>query len=185
MKAIKNFLWSSILISFILCHTKLNIKTKLRKKLLKKLHLLKSIMSKTEDSNGHGVICGSRAHLETDAIATRSLFRTVLMFGFHLCVKIFGCRSIKDTQCGFKLFTRNTARIMFKSCHIERWAFDVELLKIAELCKIPTAEVAVQWTEIDGSKLNPILASIQMFKDLFLLWLRYAVGAWKIVEKRD
>ena len=74
---------------------------------------------------------------------------------------------------------------MFQSCHIERWAFDVELLKIAELCQIPTAEVAVQWTEIEGSKLNPILASIQMFKDLFLLWLRYAVGAWKIVGKRD
>ena len=75
-------------------------------------------MKKTEDSNGHGVICGSRAHLESDSIASRSLFRTILMFGFHLCVKVFGCRTIKDTQCGFKLFTRNTSRIMFKSCHI-------------------------------------------------------------------
>ena len=83
------------------------------------------------------------------------------------------------------MFTRNTARILFKSCHIERWAFDVELLKIAEMLKIPMAEVAVQWTEIEGSKLDPLLASIQMFKDLFLLWLRYALGAWKIVEKSD
>ena len=80
---------------------------------------------------------------------------------------------------------RNTARKIFKTLHIERWAFDVELLKIAEMLKIPMAEVAVQWTEIDGSKLNPILASIQMFKDLFLLWLRYAIGAWKIVEKLE
>ena len=47
------------------------------------------------------------------------------------------------------------------------------------------AEVAVEWTEIEGSKLDPLLASIQMFKDLFLLWLRYALGAWKIVEKSD
>ena len=68
---------------------------------------------------------------------------------------------------------------------IDRWAFDVELLKIAEMLKFPMAEVSVQWTEIDGSKLNPVLAAIQMFKDLFLLWLRYAVGAWKVVEKVD
>jgi len=144
-----------------------------------------SLMAKIENEEGHGVICGSRAHLEADSIANRSLFRTILMYGFHLCVKIFGCRTIHDTQCGFKLFTRRTARIMFRSCHIERWAFDVELLKIGEMLKIPMAEVAVQWTEIEGSKLNPLLASIQMFKDLFFLWLRYAVGAWKIVEKID
>ena len=147
-----------------------------------KLNLL---MSKTENEDGHGLICGSRAHLASDSLATRSFFRTILMLGFHLCVSMFGCRSIQDTQCGFKLFTRNTARIVFKSCHIERWAFDVELLKIAEMLKIPMGEVSVKWTEIEGSKLDPILASIQMFKDLFLLWLRYAIGAWKIVEKSD
>ena len=74
---------------------------------------------------------------------------------------------------------------IFRFFIIERWAFDVELLKIGEMCGIPLNEVAVEWTEIDGSKLNPILASIQMFKDLFFLWLRYAVGAWRIVEKQD
>lgn len=32
------------------------------------------------------IICGSRAHLEKDAIATRSAFRNLLMHGFHLLV---------------------------------------------------------------------------------------------------
>jgi hypothetical protein len=32
--------------------------------------------------------------------------------------------------------------------------------------------------------LDPISASIQMFKDLFFLWLRYALGVWKLVEKK-
>ena len=48
-----------------------------------KLNLL---MSKTENEEGHGLICGSRAHLASDSLATRSFFRTILMFGFHLCV---------------------------------------------------------------------------------------------------
>ncbi len=100
------------------------------------------------------------------------MFRTILMLGFHTCVRLFGTRTIRDTQCGFKLLTRNAALVCFSSLHIERWAFDVEILKIAEIVGIPTGEVSVRWTEVDGSKLNPVLASIQMFVDLFLLWLR-------------
>ena len=138
-----------------------------------------------KNCNNDGLVCGSRAHLEKDSIAQRSFFRTILMKGFHMCVWLFGCKTIQDTQCGFKLMTRETARVTFTSLHIERWAFDVELIKIAEILKIPTAEVSVYWTEIDGSKLDPISASIQMFKDLFFLWLRYFVGVWRIVQKED
>lgn len=132
----------------------------------------------------NGIVCGSRAHMEEESIAQRSSFRTVLMYGFHWCVWMFGSRTIKDTQCGFKLLTRDAARQTFPSLHIERWAFDVELLKIAEMTGIPLKEVPVQWTEIEGSKLNPVLASIQMFKDLFLLWLRYMLGFWKLAPKK-
>ena len=144
---------------------------------------LETKLKEIREAEDHGIVCGSRAHMEKESIAQRSLFRTILMKGFHLCVWIFGCKSIQDTQCGFKLMTRNTARVVFYSLHIERWAFDVELIKIAEKLKIPTAEVSVNWTEIDGSKLDPISASIQMFKDLFFLWLRYFVGAWRIVKR--
>ena len=107
------------------------------------------------------------------------------MFGFHWCVWLFGSRKIRDTQCGFKLLTRSAALKTFPSLHIERWAFDVELLKIAEMTGIPLAEVPVRWTEIEGSKLDPISASIQMFKDLFFLWLRYALRIWKVSEKKE
>merc|ERR1712141_315332 len=100
--------------------------------------------------------------------------------------------SLRITECNkyssvwnLENLTRETARVTFTSLHIERWAFDVELIKIAEILKIPTSEVSVCWTEIDGSKLDPISASIQMFKDLFFLWLRYFVGVWRIVEKID
>lgn len=40
---------------------------------------------------------------------------------------------IRDTQCGFKLFTRASARAIFPLAHIERWIFDVELLLLAEM----------------------------------------------------
>ncbi|KAL2770193.1 dolichyl-phosphate beta-glucosyltransferase isoform 2, partial [Daubentonia madagascariensis] len=95
------------------------------------------------------IACGSRAHLEKESIAQRSYFRTLLMYGFHFLVWFLCVKGIRDTQCGFKLLTREAASRTFSSLHIERWAFDVELLYIAQFFKIPIAEIAVNWTEIE------------------------------------
>jgi dolichyl-phosphate beta-glucosyltransferase len=125
------------------------------------------------------IVVGSRAHLEQRSIATRSLFRTILMVGFHLLVRLFTVRTIRDTQCGFKMFTRAAASQLFTIMHIERWAFDVELLYIAEQLHIPIVEVGVAWNEVDGSKLTPVWSWIEMGRDLLLIWFRYASGIWK------
>ena len=102
------------------------------------------------NKNGEGLVCGSRAHLEQDSIASRTAVRTFLMHGFHACVWLFAVKTVKDTQCGFKveampsvstelfiihllsfqLLKRKTALKLFKTLHIERWAFDVEMLKV-------------------------------------------------------
>ncbi|XP_053564410.1 dolichyl-phosphate beta-glucosyltransferase [Bombina bombina] len=126
------------------------------------------------------ISCGSRAHLEKDSIAQRSMFRTVLMYGFHFLVWFLCVRGVKDTQCGFKLFTREAAARTFTALHVDRWAFDVELLYIAQLLKIPVTEVAVNWTEIEGSKLVPFWSWLQMGRDLLFIRLRYLTGVWKI-----
>lgn len=63
-------------------------------------------------------------------------------------------------------------------------AFDVELLYIAQKLNIPIAEIPIRWTEIEGSKVTPIISWIQMGADLGLIWLRYKIGAWKIKYKR-
>ncbi|KAM9192696.1 dolichyl-phosphate beta-glucosyltransferase isoform 2-T2 [Dugong dugon] len=130
------------------------------------------------------IACGSRAHLEKESIAQRSYFRTLLMYGFHFLVWFLCVKGIRDTQCGFKLFTREAASQTFSSLHIERWAFDVELLYIAQFFKIPVAEVAVNWTEIEGSKLVPFWSWLQMGKDLLFIRLRYLTGAWRLEHTR-
>ncbi|XP_004711330.1 dolichyl-phosphate beta-glucosyltransferase isoform X1 [Echinops telfairi] len=130
------------------------------------------------------IACGSRAHLEQDSIAQRSYFRTLLMYGFHFLVWFLCVKGIRDTQCGFKLFTREAAVRTFSALHIERWAFDVELLYIAQFFKIPIAEIAVNWTEIEGSKLVPFWSWVQMGKDLLFIRLRYMTGAWRLEHAR-
>jgi dolichyl-phosphate beta-glucosyltransferase len=54
------------------------------------------------------------------------------MKGFHFILNVLGIKSIKDTQCGFKLFTRSAAQLIFPRIHVERWIFDVEILLICE-----------------------------------------------------
>ena len=68
----------------------------------------------------------------------------------------------------------------FCNLHVERWAFDVELLYIAQRLKIPIAEVAVNWQEMEGSKLTPFWSWLEMGRDLMLISLRHMTGAWKI-----
>lgn len=107
------------------------------------------------------------------------------MHGFHLLVWLFAVRRIRDTQCGFKLFTRSSARTLFALMHVERWAFDVEILFLAQHFKMPITEISVKWTEVDGSKVTPIWSWLQMGRDLFLIWFRYAIGAWSLDRPRS
>lgn len=111
---------------------------------------------------------------------------------------------IKDTQCGFKLFSRESAKVIFPLSHIDRWIFDVELLLLAELAStqtldknstsmkwtndkkdvlrflpLPISEVAVDWREVEGSKIDLLRDSIGMALDLIVIRLNYALGRWK------
>jgi len=126
------------------------------------------------------IVVGSRAHLEKESISERSFFRTILMKGFHFLVWLFCVRSVKDTQCGYKLFSRSAVAKILPQLHIQRWAFDVELLFIAEAIGVKVEEVAIKWEEIGGSKVTPIISWIEMGRDLVLIWLRYQIGYWQI-----
>jgi dolichyl-phosphate beta-glucosyltransferase len=102
------------------------------------------------------------------------------MWGFHTLIEVMiGTSEIKDTQCGFKLFTRATARRLFPVQHIDRWAFDVELLFLAARFGIPLVEVPVNWQEIDGSKLDVLTSTIQMAKDIVAIRVCYTLGLWR------
>ena len=59
-------------------------------------------------------------------------YRSVLMYGFHILVTTLCTSKIQDTQCGFKLFRRDVGMLLFSHIHLHRWAFDIELVLLAE-----------------------------------------------------
>lgn len=73
-----------------------------------------------------GAALGSRAHLAAGVSATRSAHRNFLMKGFHALVVAVAGPAVADTQCGFKLFTRRAARLLFGNQRLQRWCFDGE-----------------------------------------------------------
>ena len=159
------------------------------------------------------IIFGSRAHLHQSPSSIsnddsqqqqqqkRSVIRSFLMQAFHLCVLLLVGTggdtnrsnkrqrpSIVDTQCGFKLFPAYTAERLFSILHLQRWAFDIELVYIIQsLLYYDCIEVVVPWKEIDGSKLNTspynlAIVAIGMLRDMICVRLCYTLGIWNIVH---
>ncbi|XP_059628125.1 uncharacterized protein LOC132270925 isoform X1 [Cornus florida] len=122
---------------------------------------------------------GSRAHLEEKALATRKWYRNFLMKGFHVVVLLTAGSGIRDTQCGFKMFTRAAARKLFTNIRLKRWCFDVELVYLCKWFRIPIIEISVNWSEIPGSKVNP-LSIPNMLWEMALMSVGYRTGMWRI-----
>jgi dolichyl-phosphate beta-glucosyltransferase len=131
------------------------------------------------------IVFGSRAHLKKTT--QRSLVRTMLMHSFSFFVQMLCSSQVEDTQCGFKLFTKKAASDLFENLHLRRWAFDTELVMLAEFMGYSIAEVAVPWQEVDGSKLDTsklalALVSVSMLREMLCVRACYTLGLWK--EKR-
>jgi len=125
------------------------------------------------------IVCGSRRHLEKESVAKRSAFRTFLMYGFHFLVWFLCVKGVRDTQCGFKMFTRCAAIKSFSNLHVQRWAFDVDILYIASYFRMKIYEVDINWEEKDGSKVN-FFSYFQMGRDLVFIRLHYLLAIWKL-----
>jgi len=78
---------------------------------------------------------------------------------------------LSDTQCGFKAFRMDRARIIFEQQRVEHFGFDPEILFLAKRHGLSVAEVPVRWSHVSASKVNVAADGIRMF--LELLWIRW------------
>jgi len=85
---------------------------------------------------------------------------------FNMIVRTLAVPGIQDTQCGFKCFTDTSARDIFSCQIIDGWAFDVEILHIAQLRGYPIAEVPIDWYYGKGSRVRPLRDSWTMVQEV-------------------
>ncbi|OBT49817.1 hypothetical protein VE04_09860 [Pseudogymnoascus sp. 24MN13] len=91
---------------------------------------------------------------------TLSFVPKALMHSFHLLLRLLtppATSRIRDTQCGFKLFTRAALPHIIPYMHAEGWIFDVEMLMLAE-----SAPVCIPEAKHEGGKIGGAVRGVRV-----------------------
>jgi dolichyl-phosphate beta-glucosyltransferase len=86
---------------------------------------------------------------------------------------------VADVTCGFKGFTRETAKKLFTHSRIDRWVFDSEIVYLARKYGIGIYEMPVAWTNKSGSKVK-FIDSIGSLVDLFRIRWYERKGLYRV-----
>lgn len=127
---------------------------------------------------GNEVAIGSRA-LDRSLISSRqSWMRERAGIIFNGFVRIFTGLPFHDTQCGFKIFLRESSRVVFEQQRIEGFGFDPEILFLAKRHGLRAAEIPVRWAHDPGTKVHVLRDSLLMFGDLVYIRWNWLTGRY-------
>jgi len=99
--------------------------------------------------SGADLVIGNRM-----LISNQTKTREILSNGFNAAANITLGRIYSDTQAGFKLFTASAAESLFSRLKVFGWAFDVEILLIAQQQGLKVVELPITWRREPGSKIR-------------------------------
>lgn len=141
------------------------------------LKCIKSFMNYFAQNPKVDVIIGSRQHQSSHISLRQNYLRQNMGRIFNFIIQQVILSGIKDTQCGFKAFTGNAARQIFSLQKFNGFAFDVELLYMADWLNHRVAVLPVTWTNSPSSKVRMTTSTLHMLKDAFVL-------RWQMGQKR-
>jgi dolichyl-phosphate beta-glucosyltransferase len=127
---------------------------------------------------GYDIIIGSRGLKNSDIKIKQPLYRRMMGRIFNIITQILSVRGIKDTQCGFKCFKKETVKKIFQKQTLTGFSFDVEILFLAQKYKYKIKEMPVQWLNDAESKVSPIKDSLRMFRDIFKIQINNMSGKY-------
>lgn len=137
-----------------------------------------------EFENGYDIVIGSRDVRGAVLDPPQSWIRNVILGeGFKFYRKlIVGLWGIQDTQCGFKFFTKKAAEEIFPKSRIDHFAFDPEILVIAEKSGYKIKEMPIYWKNDPDSRVK-FKSIINMALDLIKIRLNLIKGIYDQKEK--
>lgn len=104
---------------------------------------------------GHGALrVGEPVHRHVMGRAFNALVRRLLIPDIH------------DTQCGFKLFTAEAAEAIFPRTTLDGWAFDLEVLHIAQRLGLRIKALPIEWHYRDRSQVSLIGDPLRILRDV-------------------
>ncbi|MDP3953660.1 MAG: glycosyltransferase family 2 protein [bacterium] len=130
---------------------------------------------------GYDIVIGSRDVQGAQMHPPQSLLKRILGNLGNLYVQLLLLPGIRDTQCGFKVFTEEAAERIFVLQRIKRWGFDVEALALGKRMGYRIKEIPAYWVNDADSRVKP-MAYFQVLWEAFKVrwWLwhkKYSLGA--------
>ena len=117
-------------------------------------------------AEGADIAIGSRWMQSELQTQRQPLYRQFFGRIFNLLLRLILGLQFKDTQCGFKVFTRRAAQAIFLQQKIERWGFDPELLYLAKKYGFKVVEVPVAWAHSTGTRISPLRDGTRMMIEM-------------------
>jgi dolichyl-phosphate beta-glucosyltransferase len=114
----------------------------------------------------YAIAIGSRGLPQSQIVKHQPIYRELMGKMFNMLVRLFVINGIYDTQCGFKAFRADTAKLIFRLLQTDRFGFDVEILLIAQELGMPVQEIPIVWQNSFHSSVSPITDSWEMFYSL-------------------
>ncbi|CAB5101189.1 Glycosyl transferase, family 2 [Olavius algarvensis associated proteobacterium Delta 3] len=118
---------------------------------------------------GFDIAMASRALSGSIINQHQNLAREISARIYTLIQTVYLGITYRDTQCGFKVFTRRAARELFERQKLHSVIFDPEILWLAKRMGFQVAEFPVTWTHIADSRIqyDNLRKSLFVFQELF------------------
>ncbi|MFI5395712.1 MAG: dolichyl-phosphate beta-glucosyltransferase [Candidatus Binatia bacterium] len=129
-------------------------------------------------TQGYDLVVGSRALAQSEIRRRQPFYRESGGKVFNLLVRLMVVPNVHDTQCGFKLFRREPLLPVLNRQQIDGFAFDVEMIALAQGLGLTVAEVPVVWVNSPTSRVR-MRAALRAFADLALIRKRVRQAGMK------
>lgn len=129
--------------------------------------------------NGASIVIGTRKHSQAQILRHQPFWRESMGKVFtYISNLILGLHQ-SDFTCGFKAFEQSAARQIFSRQRIERWAFDSEILFLADRQHLSVIEVPVRWMNSPETKVHIVKDTLITFLSLWKIRFDFLRGKYE------
>lgn len=139
---------------------------------------IEEIDSLNKHSSKYDIVIGSRRLKEKKIGRLPERYRKILGDIYYELLRLVLLPSIKDTNCGFKLFKRRVVKPVFSRQRINRWGYDAEVLFIANKLGYSIKEIPVKWTHYADSKVKIFDAITKTLGELLQVKVNHLQGKY-------
>lgn len=125
---------------------------------------------------GTEVALASRGLPDSVLVIRQPWYREIAGRTFNLGLRVMTGVEYRDTQCGLKLFTARAGREIFRHQRVDGFAFDAEVVLLADRLGLKVQEIPVCWTHDSHSRVSLVTDSLAMAKDIVRVVRRLRKG---------